>query len=95
MNFNLDPEADINGTSFHNLVINENYHNLVKMLGDPHVENYPEDKIRYEWYFTSEDGSGIALYDWKQHSNSPKTWNIGSRSKESALQFKEWFYRNF
>lgn len=91
MKFESNPVADISNTSFHDVTIRESFDFMVKMLGEPHSENDPEDKVRYEWIFTNSDGRPVTVYDWKSYSNKPKMWHIGGLNKEDTLQFKQWF----
>ena len=90
MNFKLNPDADVNGTSFHDVTINVSFKTLVNKLGEPHCIGDVDDKVRYEWYFTSEDGRNVTLYDWKTYSSSPNFWHIGGLNKEDTVMFKNW-----
>jgi len=91
MNFRPNPNGDVDGTSFHGVTIQESFDFMVKRLGEPHSENHPDDKVRYEWIFFSDDGRAVTIYDWKSGSSRPKIWNVGGLSKEITVLFKEWF----
>lgn len=91
MKFVANPNANVNGTSFHDVVINCSFKHLVNKLGQPHYENHPDDKVRYEWFFTSEDGRAVTLYDWKTYSSAPSLWHVGGLNKEETVLFKNWF----
>lgn len=90
MNFIINPDADINGTSFYEVTINSSFDNLVKKLGEPHCEGSSDDKVRYEWFFTNEAGRPVTLYDWKSYSDNPSVWHVGGLNKEDTLAFKRW-----
>jgi hypothetical protein len=91
MNFKLNPDANIGGTSFHDVTINHSFDGLVSKLGEPHCVGDYEDKVRYEWFFTSEDGRNVTLYDWKEYSDKPEVWNVGGLNKADTELFKRWF----
>ena len=95
MNFKLDRKANVNGTSFHDVEIRKNFDDLVALLGKPHYCNDPDDKVRYEWLFISDDGRGVTLYDWKSYSDKPNVWHIGGMTQEITVSFKEWFESGF
>ncbi len=92
MNFTLDSASNIDGTYFHDVTISVSYDTLIKVLGEPHFENDPSDKSRYEWFFTSDDGKPATLYDWKVYSSNPKIWHVGALDKNTAVSFKNWLY---
>ena len=91
MNFTINPDADINGTSFHDVTINCSFKQLVNKLGEPHCYNSSEDKVRYEWFFTSDNGKVVTLYDWKTYSSAPSLWHVGGLNKQETVLFKNWF----
>ena len=93
MNFHLNPDADVNGTCFHDVTIRCSFATLVKKLGEPHCMGDYEDNIRYEWFFTSEDGKNVTLYDWKSYSDNPTVWNVGGLNKSDTEVFRSWFNR--
>jgi hypothetical protein len=93
MNFNQNPDADVNGTSYHDVQIQMKFDWLVALLGKPHRENDCEDKVQYEWFFTSEDGQPVTLYDWKSNSTNPNIWNVGGHSYKITSQFRDWLYQ--
>jgi len=92
MHFIANPDANINGTSFHDVTIKMDYHLMVKCLGEPHFFGGDGDKTQYEWIFTGEDGNSVTVYDWKSYSKYPKVWNLGGMNKEITARFKDWFY---
>lgn len=91
MNFIANLDADVNGTSFHNVTINCSFKQLVNKLGEPHFQNSSEDKVRYEWFFTSDTGKSVTLYDWKTYSSAPNIWHVGGLNKEETVLFRDWF----
>jgi hypothetical protein len=91
MEFKQDPEAKVIGTSFHDVTIRESFAFMVKALGEPHSENDPDDKVRYEWVFTNSDGRSVTVYDWKSNSSKPNIWHVGGLNQEDTVLFKHWF----
>lgn len=91
MNFISNPDADVCGTSFHGVTIHQSLGSLLNKLGAPHYEG--GDKTQYEWFFTSEDGRVITLYDWKSYTDNPSVWNVGGLNKVDTEMFRSWFNR--
>lgn len=91
MNFIANPDANIDGTSFHGVTIRIDYSDLVKILGNPHSEG--DGKVQYEWFFHSDNGRVVTLYDWESSGPKPKIWNVGGLIKEDTESFKSWFNR--
>lgn len=91
VSFTSNPEADVDGTSFHDVTIRCNFDLLVKKLGEPHSVGSYEDKVRYEWRFTSDDGRNVTLYDWKAYSDKPNIWHVGGLFKPDTEMFRDWF----
>ena len=79
------------GTSFHDVVIEMSFDDLVKKLGAPHTTWGPGDKVQYEWCFQAFDGRPVTVYDWKSYSDKPREWHVGGRDQIDTIRFKAWF----
>ena len=57
-----------NGTSFHDVVIKTSVNELVRVLGEPTIQdNTGEDKVNVEWVCENEFGDVVTIYDWKEY----------------------------
>ena len=77
---------DVDGTSFHGVVIRATVNQLTSAFGDPTiVDNTGEDKTNYEWDMETNEGEVFTIYDWKEGRPIGKdefvTWHIGAKSK--------------
>lgn len=83
-------EKSINGTSFHNVVINSSINELTQLLGEPsYYDNSGDDKVNVEWECELEDGRVVSLYDWKEYRPVGKDevieFHIGGFSKLDTI----------
>jgi hypothetical protein len=92
--YHLNPQANVNGTSFHGTTIEVAPGLLQDKLGKAHFEDI-DGKVNLEWQFESEEGEVFTLYDWKQgklDALRPIEFHIGSHTKNRDLEgdFKAW-----
>jgi hypothetical protein len=83
-------EKSINGTSFHDVVINSSINELTQLLGEPsYYDNSGDDKVNVEWDCELEDGRVVSLYDWKEYRPVGKDevieFHIGGFSKLDTI----------
>lgn len=83
----------VNGTSFHDVVINTSIKKLKSILGEPSVEdNTGEDKVNVEWDVITKQGIVGTIYDWKEYRKLGEDdivqFHIGGNSKEDTLKIK-------
>ena len=83
-------EKSINGTSFHDVVINLSINELTQLLGEPsYYNNSGDDKVNVEWDCELEDGRVVSLYDWKEYRPVGKDevieFHIGGFSKLDTI----------
>jgi hypothetical protein len=83
-------EKSINGTSFHDVVINSSINELTQLLGEPsYYNNSGDDKVNVEWDCELEDGRVVSLYDWKEYRPVGKDevieFHIGGFSKLDTI----------
>jgi hypothetical protein len=76
---------DVDGTSFHGVVIRATVNQLTKAFGEPYDNNSGEDKVNFEWDMETNEGEVFCIYDWKEGRPLGKdefvTWHIGAKSK--------------
>jgi hypothetical protein len=76
---------DVDGTSFHGVVIRATVNQLTKAFGEPYDNNSGEDKVNFEWDMETNEGEVFCIYDWKVGRPLGKdefvTWHIGAKSK--------------
>jgi hypothetical protein len=88
-------KTDLNdavGTSFHDVVIEMRFDDLIKKLGQPHVSYASGDKVQYEWCFKGPADRPVTVYDWKEYGNPrPSEWHVGGWDKWDTVDFKTWF----
>lgn len=90
--FRSAPLIGTGGTSFHDVVINDPYTEVVRKLGAPHATYTPGGKVQYEWTFRSEDGRVATVYDWKEYGNQfPTEWHVGGHSPSVTREFAAWY----
>lgn len=89
-----NPNANINGTSFHRDEIYASYDQLVAAFGEPCLFEF-DDKVTTEWWFTVETDEGefvVTLYDWKEGfaptGNIKIYWHIGGKEKRDTTEFR-------
>jgi hypothetical protein len=88
MKFQLDMDADINGTCLQGY-IKLTYDQIVAAFGEGDGFG---DKTTQEWMFESDTGEVFTLYDWKT-STTPMheyEWHIGAKSGTNVAAFKTW-----
>lgn len=84
---------EVEGTSFHDTVINCSVSTLRKVLGEPAYDNNDgEDKTNFEWFMETNDGDVFTVYDWKEYrsinENEIIEWHIGGHKSEVTEQAK-------
>lgn len=84
---------DVDGTSFHNTVINCSVSTLRKVLDKPHSGcNDGEDKVNFEWIMETDSGDVFTVYDWKEYrslnENEIIEWHIGGYNQSVTEQAK-------
>jgi hypothetical protein len=58
----------LKGTSFHDVTIITTVNELVRVLGEPTIQdNTGEDKTNFEWVCETIDGDIVTIYDWKEY----------------------------
>ena len=76
---------DVNGTSFHGVVIRATVNQLTKAFGEPDDNNTGEDKVNFVWDMETDEGEVFTIYDWKEYRPLQRdeyvTWHIGAKSK--------------
>ena len=82
-------EKNINGTSFSFVTFNASVNDLIRMFGEPTIEdNTGDDKCNFDWHLETGDGDVFTIYDWKEYRklniNETIEWHIGSFSWEVA-----------
>lgn len=79
---------DVNGTSFHGVVIRATVDQLTKAFGEPYDNNSGEDKVNFEWDMETDEGEVFTIYDWKEYRPLQRdeyvTWHIGAKSKSDS-----------
>jgi hypothetical protein len=96
--YRVEPDANINGTSFHGVEIEATTQQLQDAFGPDHGGD--EYKVSHEWTFEDEEGNCFTLYAWKDTHlydldygwPSPDTvryWHVGSHGAGEA-DFAEW-----
>ena len=83
----------INGTSFHDVTIKTSINQLIKVLGEPNIQdNTGEDKVNVEWEVITEDGIIGTIYDWKEYRRLGEDdlieFHIGGHNKSDTLIIK-------
>ena len=87
MNFKLDPNADTNGTSFCGSIEDITAEMMQHIFGDPVEDGYYDPWKGYtgnEWYFTSDEGQVVAVYDRKNRLS------VGAHSHSIFEPFAAW-----
>jgi hypothetical protein len=79
---------DVDGTSFHGVVIRATVDQLTKAFGEPYDNNSGEDKVNFEWDMETDEGEVFTIYDWKEYRPLQRdeyvTWHIGAKSKSDS-----------
>jgi hypothetical protein len=58
----------LKGTSFYDVTIITTVNELVRVLGEPTIQdNTGEDKTNFEWVCETIDGDIVTIYDWKEY----------------------------
>ena len=83
----------INGTSFHDVTIKTSINQLIKVLGEPSIQdNTGEDKVNVEWEVITDDGTVGTIYDWKEYrrldGDDLVEFHIGGHNKSDTLIIK-------
>ena len=79
------------GTSFHGVVLEVPYVEVVKKIGEPHL-TFGGGKVQFEWCFRGPGGRVVTLYDWKQYGNQyPAEWHVGGKDEAETVAFRTWF----
>jgi hypothetical protein len=61
-------EKSTNGTSFHDVKIITTVNELIRVLGEPTIQdNTGKNKVNFEWDCETEDGDVVTIYDWKEY----------------------------
>jgi hypothetical protein len=85
-------EKSVNGTSFHDVVINSSINELTQVLGEPSYIGDYEDKVSVEWVCELEDERVVTIYDWKEYRSIGKDevieFHIGGMSKLDTIDAK-------
>jgi hypothetical protein len=79
---------DVDGTSFHGVVIRATVDQLTKAFGEPYDNNSGDDKVNFEWDMETDEGEVFTIYDWKEYRPLQRdeyvTWHIGAKSKSDS-----------
>jgi hypothetical protein len=79
---------DVDGTSFHGVVIRATVDQLAKAFGEPYDNNSGDDKVNFEWDMETDEGEVFTIYDWKEYRPLQRdeyvTWHIGAKSKSDS-----------
>ena len=86
--FKSTPSKHVGGTCFHDVTIQCSVKKLVKLFGK---SVGARDKITHEWVLTSPEGRVVTIYDYKFDGATEGRWHIGAHTKETCVQFKNWF----
>ena len=89
----VDPNM-VMGTSFHGVVLEVPYEEVVEKLGEPHLTygDGGDGKVQFEWCFRGPGGRVVTLYDWKQYGNQhPSEWHVGGKDETETVAFRTWF----
>ena len=85
-------EKSVNGTSFHDVVINSSINELTQVLGEPSYIGDYEDKVSVEWVCELEDERVVTIYDWKEYRSIGKDevieFHIGGMNKLDTIDAK-------
>lgn len=80
-----NPNADVNGTSFHDSTVTASLEQLEKAFGPAHSDG-DGYKVSNEWSF-EHDGNPVTLYDWKEGRfprNRQIEWHVGGHNKAAT-----------
>jgi len=86
--FKSTPNTSANGSCFHDVTIQCSLKKLVKLFGKSVGSS---DKVIHEWVLTGPDGRVVTIYDYKFDGATQERWHVGARTKETCVQFKNWF----
>jgi len=83
----------LNGTSFHDIVIEATVKELKQILGEPEYDsNDGQDKVNFEWVMETDSGDVFTVYDYKEYRPLYETemikWHIGGQDKAITEQAK-------
>ena len=83
-------EADICGTSYHNVNVYGNIDKMIEKFGPPgRGDGY---KTKHEWIFRGPTpDENVAVYDYKYNGAHNGEWHVGATSFKNAKQFEKWF----
>ena len=94
----------LNGTSFHNGVLQTTYNKLVETFGEPEYEDFSgRDKVSCEWELQVDINGELihfAIYDWKEYGYAPVypknrdteySFHIGTHSSHHTNILIEYF----
>ena len=88
MQFKLNMDANLNGTS---------YQGFVRLTHSDIVAAFGQgddccDKTTQEWVFESDTGEVFSLYDWKEQTTPQHEyeWHIGAEEHRNVDRFKNW-----
>ena len=82
--------ANINGTSFYNVVIVSSLEKMIDRFGPPMSgDGY---KTKHEWVFEGPTrNDNVAVYDYHYDGAEMGEWNVGAQTYESAIAFVKWY----
>ena len=86
-------EKNTSGTSFHCVTFNANVNDLIKIFGEPTIQDNTGDyKTNFDWHLQTPSGDVFTVYDWKEYRklNLDETieWHIGAFSKDVSSEAK-------
>jgi len=83
-----DLDADVNGTSFHDVEIRASLKKLTGLFGAP-CKGY--DKTKHEWVLRGPMGVTVTIYDYKYNGAREEYWHVGARTSDACTAFARWF----
>ena len=83
----------VNGTSFHDVTIKTSINQLIKVLGEPSMDNNSgEDKVNVEWEVIIDNNIVGTIYDWKEYrrldGDDLVEFHIGGFNKNDTVIIK-------
>jgi hypothetical protein len=80
-------------TSFHNVTIKTTINELVRVLGEPTIQdNTGKDKTNFEWDCLNKNGKLVTIYDWKEYrsldADEVIEFHLGSQNPIDGIEGK-------
>ena len=88
--FHRNDDADLGLSSFHDVTINASLEKLTQLFDVP-TDGDGGYKTKHEWTLEGDDGTVIAIYDYRFDGAREGYWHIDGADKLACLKFTRWF----